>query len=979
MTERDDQLAKRLAAIEERLARLEEQQQRPAPSQRADLVAPAQAPAPPPPAPTRPIPPAPTSAPPPARTPPTPAPSRTEPASASPPHPTPTIPRADIASALRRMDDVRKPPQPPPQPRKPAASSTPIDFEKLIGGRWYAVAGGLVVIIGVAMFFQYAWRQGWLQRIPAGVKCGAGAVFGAILLAAAEFLRRRVNAWAAVGLNAAGLGAIYVSAWAAWARFDLVPPPAAFVMLAACAALGVFIGARAKLAAVSIISLIGAYLAPFLIDRDPTRAWVMPPYWMALLVIALTLSAWRGGAFTAVRWIAWWATLFFGAIWSLSIDGKRFPEETILFLGAVWLAVHVEHWLSARREDRALAQAIETGAAPRFSLGSTAEALHTARSWAPILSSFALSAWAVWLGVLVVRAWGRVPDWLPPAGGAGATLLAGLALAGNLRVLRDAPDTAAERLGAALAMQAGALLIAAVALGLSGSAEVIAWVGMGAAGIAAGRWMASRAVNVYGLILLTIATARLLTYDLFFGNMTAGAVSRLGLSFSQWSLMAALTAAGWIAAAAIFLLAEPKKPEERAEIQENAPKTRKSAHNAALRRRRAREALIAAIGRTALAIGLTLLALAPLIPEAQDTSRAAVALTLALALFAAGTWLKGDGVRMYACFVLFGAMWQVAALQWWDPGESPAALRGLGLVFTQKTPFLLYAAIVCFIIAIFASPRNHDGPWRPAGTITAAVGAITLMALFFHEMARNEALIIVWALISILTVAASGLHRRLALERTGAGLLIAPLSLWLVAFLLGTDQDARVARARSSETLTRWSETADPLLLHRGLWLAFGLAAICAVFGEFLARRRLPRASDAARAVRFAGWTAAAAMIFLATSLEAARVARDLTDDPAAQYGAISLWWGVFAIILLISGFALRLRAPRRAGLTLLAAATGKALIYDLQSAPLGWRVISVLALGLLMLAVGVIYARLAGAEEHKQIKERENSENSAE
>src|ERR1043165_5952238 len=77
------------------------------------------------------------------------------------------------------------------------------DFEQAVGSRWLAWAGALIVIAGIGLFVKYAYDQGWI-RVPPAMRCMARAAFGVTLLGMGEFLRRKVNAVAAVGVLAAG-------------------------------------------------------------------------------------------------------------------------------------------------------------------------------------------------------------------------------------------------------------------------------------------------------------------------------------------------------------------------------------------------------------------------------------------------------------------------------------------------------------------------------------------------------------------------------------------------------------------------------------------------------------------------------------------------------------------------------------------------------------------------------------------------------
>ncbi len=62
----------------------------------------------------------------------------------------------------------------------------------------------------------------------------------------------------------------------------------------------------------------------------------------------------------------------------------------------------------------------------------------------------------------------------------------------------------------------------------------------------------------------------------------------------------------------------------------------------------------------------------------------------------------------------------------------------------------------------------------------------------------------------------------------------------------------------------------------------------------------------------------------------------------------------------IVLGFWRRVPEIRYVGLTLLAIAAGKAVVYDLAEAPQAWRVASFVGLGVLMLMVAVGYSKVS-------------------
>jgi uncharacterized membrane protein len=101
-------------------------------------------------------------------------------------------------------------------------------------------------------------------------------------------------------------------------------------------------------------------------------------------------------------------------------------------------------------------------------------------------------------------------------------------------------------------------------------------------------------------------------------------------------------------------------------------------------------------------------------------------------------------------------------------------------------------------------------------------------------------------------------------------------------------------------------------------------------------------------------------LFFVSTTLEVARSASKLTSDPLAQGAAVSIFWAMLSVVMLTVGFARRIDLVRHLGLGLLGVAGLKAVVIDLSGVSPEWRIVSLVAVGLLMLGVSLAYAKIA-------------------
>lgn len=797
---------------------------------------------------------------------------------------------------------------PPVAPTAPARKKAEAwNIERLIGGRLFAILGALLVVIAVALFLKLAVERGWFVPSPA-MRCLMVGAFGVLLLGAGEWALRKINALASSGLTAAGVAVLYAAAYATYGWYEIVPQSAAFVMLTAVSAVGVFVSLRSRSVAVASLAMVGAYINPVLLAGKSTSPLVLPAYLLLLLVSGLLLAAWRPNPFRALRTVAWWGTVLVGTAWIVG-DGHAYPLLVLAFLGAVWAVVHAELFVGARR-------AVEATITP----GNTGSL--SVRLARPMMMSFATTAWCGTAGVLVVQAF-RGPlafePWMAPAALAVAAMSLALVLCGNLRVLRDPPETDAERLGVALWMQAGALIIATVALGLSDWTQVVAWLAMGVAAVAAAKWARLGRLDLYGLTVLVIAVVRLVVYDSWHAAAMAGPgmrVKALGLAPTAWSVLMAAGGAAWLGAA--WLMWRP-----------DASRRRVAAVNSAI-----------AVGLTGALGGL-------FTQNAEAAAMGGVAVVLGAAVLAAGAWRRSAGLVVYGCLVLLGTSLIALQLQLGVFGAS-RAVGSVGPVLISTWGITLAMGAAAWVFAAWVLERRSSAGWHGASIAACAAAAASLLAATIVPGTSVRWLCAVWMVIGLGVVLAHRRFGRHALDVIGLSVLALNIWMWAMGFLGYGEyfkEDASAFR-------------------HPGLWV--GLMITGSLVGSSAWLLKSKRAT--ARAVPWTASGLAAAFALVCTSLEVARSARILVPgDATAQAAAVSVWWGLFGVGLIVLGFLVRVAPVRHAGLALMCVAVGKALLFDLAEVAPEWRVASMLGLGLLILGVALAYfkvsARLATHE----------------
>ena len=219
---------------------------------------------------------------------------------------------------------VTEPAEPPPAAAEPIGPMAPAsepdapviqrpDIEALLTARWGVWLGAAALVLAGVFLVRYAVDQGLLG--PA-TRCVLAALLGAALIVAAEWLRRRevlrpdITDQAAPGLAAGGVAILFGAAYGAGVLYELVPPSAGFVLLAAASLVGVAISLRHG-QLVAAVGLVGAFVTPALVQTENPS---LPGLFGYLLFVTAT-------ALAVVRYTAWiwlgWATTIAGAVWVL--------------------------------------------------------------------------------------------------------------------------------------------------------------------------------------------------------------------------------------------------------------------------------------------------------------------------------------------------------------------------------------------------------------------------------------------------------------------------------------------------------------------------------------------------------------------------------------------------------------------------------------------------------------------------------------
>jgi uncharacterized membrane protein len=178
-------------------------------------------------------------------------------------------------------------------------------LEAQVGLKWAGWAGAIIVVIGAALAIKYAYDQDWFGALPKAARLGLMSLGGFALLGAGEIVYRRVGAVAAAALFGAGVATLFVVGYAGHVYFELYERNVAFGTLVLVTLLGAAVAIRGNLVSIAVLSIVGGNVAPLALRTGEANLPGLLAYLLAMQVVALVLAWWgRDGKWWMLRGVA---------------------------------------------------------------------------------------------------------------------------------------------------------------------------------------------------------------------------------------------------------------------------------------------------------------------------------------------------------------------------------------------------------------------------------------------------------------------------------------------------------------------------------------------------------------------------------------------------------------------------------------------------------------------------------------------------
>jgi uncharacterized membrane protein len=199
-------------------------------------------------------------------------------------------------------------------PRAPYLQSDS-DLESRIGSHWLNRIGIAALLIGVSYFLKFAFDNNWIG--PAG-RVTIGLLAGIAMVVWSERFRSKGYKAFSYSLKAVGIGAMYLSLWAAFQVYSLVPSSVAFVMMLAVTAATAAMALAQDAQILAAFALTGGFSTPLLLSTGQNREIALFSYVAILDLATLALvrfKPWRrllvmSYAGTLLLYVGWYSSFY---------------------------------------------------------------------------------------------------------------------------------------------------------------------------------------------------------------------------------------------------------------------------------------------------------------------------------------------------------------------------------------------------------------------------------------------------------------------------------------------------------------------------------------------------------------------------------------------------------------------------------------------------------------------------------------------
>ena len=262
----------------------------------------------------------------------------------------PVAGRPSAAEAPRPVQPAA--PAPPPIPPKLPSVTTPItnhqpseDLESRIGSHWLNRIGIAALLVGVSFFLKHAFDNNWIG--PTG-RIAIGLIAGIAVVLWSERFRTHGYRIFSYSLKAVGIGVLYLSLWAAFQVYHLMPSAAVFLCMVIVTAATCAMALAQDAEILAVFAITGGFSTPVLLSTGVNREIALFSYLMLLDlgILALAIAKpWR-----RLLFLGFVGTLLLYVAWYVEFYRRHDLEPTLAFATIFFLVFAIAPIFMLRQE-----------------------------------------------------------------------------------------------------------------------------------------------------------------------------------------------------------------------------------------------------------------------------------------------------------------------------------------------------------------------------------------------------------------------------------------------------------------------------------------------------------------------------------------------------------------------------------------------------------------------------------------------------
>jgi uncharacterized membrane protein len=234
-----------------------------------------------------------------------------------------------------------------PAPHLPRAPREPsFIWRWFTGGNTLVRVGVVVLFFGIAFLLKYAYEH---TRVPIELRLTGVAIAAVVLLVIGWRLRLKRPDYA-LALQGAGVGVLYLTVFAAFRLYQLLPPEAALVLLFLIASLSAALAVMQDAQTLAVLGASGGFLAPILASTGGGSHVMLFSYYVMLNVGIVGIAWYR--AWRPLNLLGFLFTFAIGTLWGTRFYRPELFASTEPFLVIFFLMYLAIPVLFARQRAR---------------------------------------------------------------------------------------------------------------------------------------------------------------------------------------------------------------------------------------------------------------------------------------------------------------------------------------------------------------------------------------------------------------------------------------------------------------------------------------------------------------------------------------------------------------------------------------------------------------------------------------------------